>query len=60
MLPNSHTNTRGVFAPDAKTFVKAWVMKGPTHHFALGIGHRAASFEKLAKILGVECVVVNG
>ncbi len=58
--PTGNTNTRGVFAPHAKDFVKAWVMAGPTHHFALGIGHRAAAFQKLAKILGLECVVVQG
>ena len=36
-----NTNTRGFFKPDARTFLKRWVAQGPTHHFALGIGHEA-------------------
>ena len=37
--PTGNTNTRGFFEPDIKTFLKRWVAEGPTHHFALGIGH---------------------
>ena len=56
--PTGNTNTRGFFKPDTKTFVKEWVMQGPTHHFALGIGHRAATIEKIGKTLGIETAVV--
>ena len=56
--PTGNTNTRGFFGPDTKTFVKEWVRQGPTHHYALGIGHRAATIEKLGKVLGIETVVV--
>jgi L-arabinose isomerase len=56
--PTGNTNTRGFFQPDARTFLKRWVAEGPTHHFALGIGHRAASIEKVASILGIECATV--
>jgi L-arabinose isomerase len=55
-----NTNTRGFFAPDVRTFLKQWVIQGPTHHFALGIGHRAASLRRIADALGVESVVVTG
>ena len=41
--PTGNTNTRGKFEPDTKTFIKKWVMEGPTHHYALGIGHHAGS-----------------
>ena len=39
--PTGNTNTRGFFQPDVRTFLKRWVAEGPTHHFALGIGHHA-------------------
>ncbi len=53
--PTGNTNTHGVFKPDVRTFLKRWVAEGPTHHFALGIGHKAATIAKLAHVLGVEC-----
>ena len=39
--PTGNTNTRGFFEPTTKEFIKKWVMEGPTHHYALGIGHHA-------------------
>jgi L-arabinose isomerase len=56
--PTGNTNTRGFFKPDVRTFLKRWVAEGPTHHFALGIGHRAGALEKIASVLGIECAVV--
>lgn len=57
--PTGNTNTRGFFKPNAKDFVKAWVMESPTHHMALGVGHHGKTIQKIAKILGIECVLVN-
>jgi L-arabinose isomerase len=57
--PTGNTNTRGFFQPDVRTFLKRWVAEGPTHHFALGIGHKAHTIQEIATILGVECVVVT-
>ncbi len=57
--PTGNTNTHGVFKPDVRTFLKRWVAEGPTHHFALGIGHKAATIQKLADMLGIECAVVG-
>lgn len=57
--PTGNTNTRGFFKPATKEFVKKWVMEGPTHHYALGIGHRAKTIEKIAGILGIESVTVK-
>jgi L-arabinose isomerase len=56
--PTGNTNTRGFFRPDVRRFLKRWVAEGPTHHFALGIGHCAGAIEKIANILGLECAVV--
>jgi L-arabinose isomerase len=53
-----NTNTRGFFQPDVRTFLKRWVREGPTHHFALGVGHRAESLCHIADALGIESVVV--
>lgn len=57
--PTGNTNTHGKFRPDVRTFLRKWCMEGPTHHFALGIGHHADEIAKVAKALGIECVVVT-
>lgn len=57
--PTGNTNTRGFFKPDVRTFLTRWIKEGPTHHFALGIGHHASSIEKIAKYLNIESVVVR-
>ena len=57
--PTGNTNTHGRFEPDVRTFLKRWVAEGPTHHFALGIGHRARTIAKVAGALGVEAVIVT-
>ena len=57
--PTGNTNTRGFFAPTTKEFIKRWVMEGPTHHYALGVGHRADTIRKVADSLGIESVVVR-
>ena len=54
-----NTNTRGYFAPDVKTFLKRWFQEGPTHHFALGIGHRASTLKTIGDFLGIEAAIVN-
>ena len=57
--PTGNTNTHGLFKPDVRTFLRRWSLEGPTHHFALGIGHHAAELKKLGRALGVETVVVT-
>jgi L-arabinose isomerase len=54
-----NTNTRGFFLPDIRTFLKRWVAAGPTHHFALGVGHHARALGRIADILGLEYVLVT-
>lgn len=56
--PTGNTNSHGYFQPDLRTFLRRWVAEGPTHHFALGIGHRAAEIQSLAEVLGIEAVRV--
>ncbi len=57
--PTGNTNTHVKFKSDIRTFLRKWCLEGPTHHFALGIGHHADEIQKLAKVLGIECVVVE-
>ena len=57
--PTGNTNTRGFFKPDVTTFLKRWVAEGPTHHFALGIGHHAETIKKIADYLNIEAVIIN-
>jgi L-arabinose isomerase len=57
--PTGNTNTRGFFEPDIRTFLKKWVRQGPTHHYALGIGHRARALKRVADCLGIESVIVT-
>lgn len=53
-----NTNTRVRFRPDIRTFLERWCLAGPTHHFALGVGHQADTLARLAQVLGIECEVV--
>jgi L-arabinose isomerase len=54
-----NTNTRGFFQPDVKTFLKRWIGEGPTHHFALGLGHHAGTIQKIADALGIDSIIVT-
>jgi L-arabinose isomerase len=56
--PTGNTNTHGYFKPDLKTFLRRWMAEGPTHHFALGIGHHGDDITKLAGLLDIECVFI--
>lgn len=54
-----NTNTRGKFPPDVRTFMERWSLAGPTHHFALGVGHCVDDIRKLAAVLDIECDVIT-
>ncbi|MGD8238609.1 MAG: L-fucose/L-arabinose isomerase family protein, partial [Armatimonadota bacterium] len=49
-----NTNTRGKFPPDVATFCEQWSLAGPTHHFALGVGHVAGAVYKVAQAIGCD------
>jgi len=57
--PTGNTNTRCCFPPDVGTFIENWSMEGPTHHFALGVGHIANLIEDFCRCWGIECVNVT-
>ena len=56
--PTGNTNTHGKFQPDVRTFLKRWAAAGPTHHFALGVGHHAETIRKVADALGIEMEII--
>jgi L-arabinose isomerase len=58
--PTGNTNTRGFFKPDVVSFLKKWFAAGPTHHFALGVGHRAHTIAKIGQFLGIETEIISG
>ncbi len=57
--PTGNTNTRGYFKPDIRTFLYRWMSEGPTHHFALGVGHKARLIKKVADYLNIESVIIS-
>lgn len=57
--PTGNTNTRGYFEPTTKEFIKKWVLAGPTHHYALGLGHHAKTIAKIAEILNIEYTIIG-
>lgn len=57
--PTGNTNTRCRFGPDLRTFIENWSLAGPTHHFALGVGHIAHMIENLARCWGIEYMNVT-
>ncbi|CAM3326768.1 MULTISPECIES: L-fucose/L-arabinose isomerase family protein [Paenibacillus] len=54
-----NTNTRCYFGCRVAEFVENWCAAGPTHHFALGVGHLNAKIRNVAKVLGVELEIVQ-
>ena len=59
---DGNTNSRLRFTPrpddefDVSSWMNRWAAHAPTHHVALGVGHLAATIEKAASLIGIECV----
>lgn len=54
-LQIGNTNSRYRFNMHIRDFINSWSEAGPSHHCAIGVGHTANIFHKLAWILGIEC-----
>lgn len=58
-LQIGNTNSRLKFALDPAEFMNRWAEQGPTHHCALGVGRQLPKIRKLARLLGLELVVIG-
>ena len=58
ILHIGNTNSRYQFSLGAREFVNRWCQAGPAHHCAIGLGHIGDRIEKLADLLGIECIHV--
>ncbi len=57
-LAIGNTNSRYKFSLSAEQFIESWAQVGPSHHCAIGVGHRAEQLERLAALLGIGYVQV--
>ena len=54
-----NTNTRVTFNCPVNEFLARWCQAGPTHHLALGTGHKIETIKKFARISGIDLTVVK-
>ena len=54
-----NTNTRVSFGCPIHEFLTRWCEAGPTHHFALGVGHHMAKLKKLSRMSGIPLIEVK-
>ena len=54
ILTIGNTQTHVDFGMDLDAYMDRWFALAPTHHCAMSVGHNAALFEKVAKLLGIE------
>jgi len=55
-----NTNSRLRFRMPPAEFLEAWCEQGPTHHLALGIGHRAEEVQRVASLCRLDFALVDG
>lgn len=54
-----NTNTRVTFGCPVGKFLSRWCEAGPTHHLALGIGHKISTIQKFSRLSGIPLTVVK-
>lgn len=59
-LQIGNTDSRLKFPLGPADFINAWCREGPTHHFALGVGHIVPKIEKFASLASLEFTTICG
>ena len=54
-LQIGNTNSRYRFNMHIRDFIDKWSKAGPSHHCAIGMGHKAGVLQKLAALLNMPC-----
>ncbi|TAI48371.1 L-fucose/L-arabinose isomerase family protein [Flagellimonas allohymeniacidonis] len=53
-----NTNSRYRFPISIRDFINQWSMAGPSHHCAIGVGHKSSTISKIADLLSVRHVTI--
>ena len=53
ILKIGNTNSRLRFPLGPREFVNRWCQEGPTHHCALGVGHKQSAIAKFGELMGL-------
>ncbi|PRX53800.1 L-fucose/L-arabinose isomerase family protein [Flagellimonas meridianipacifica] len=48
-----NTNSRYKFSISIREFINQWSMAGPSHHCAIGVGHKSSTIGKIADLLNI-------
>ncbi len=59
VLHIGNVNSRYRFSVSAKEFINRWSKAGPSHHCAIGVGHRLGILKKYASILDIPVTVIS-
>lgn len=57
-LQIGNTNSRYRFQMPIRDFMNAWSKAGPSHHCAIGVGHKASILKKYARLASIECLQI--